>query len=306
MATWVTNVGNEYGAILQCVVTSSVSNEGLGVMTEGQMKRYADAKVAAPFLLYTDNKCCRLDGHQSFSSCFTNAPIWKIDLTFFILWTDWPLIVLLKHIFCMALSCLAYQRQYLSGIDMTITSCLPQRRKNCSQRGWNLQQTKRQRKQLPKMNWLATAEEGRKVWKLQQRACKNWFWPLLVADSLGVPLFKHGEPSMASIFEEQRHHIPCIQDPEGVSLYTQISMVKKGNRRLPLYRCARGTTSVESFHCHLSTLYPEQAQVQWIFKRISLMEWLAGINHERMRWQAISWQTWEHLIKSWWQNSITS
>lgn len=69
-ATWVTNMGNEYGAILQCVVTSSESNEGLGVMAEGIRKRYSDANVQPPFVLYTDNKCCSIDGYLKYCELF--------------------------------------------------------------------------------------------------------------------------------------------------------------------------------------------------------------------------------------------
>jgi len=68
--TWVTNVGNEYGAILQCVVTSAESNEGLNIMAEGLMKRYTDANVLPPLILYTDNKCCSMDGSSTFCDLF--------------------------------------------------------------------------------------------------------------------------------------------------------------------------------------------------------------------------------------------
>lgn len=72
-------------------------------------------------------------------------------------------------------------------------------------------------------------------------------------DSLGVPLFRE---EMTVIWEEQRHHVPCIQDPPNLPLYTLTGHVTKGGVRLPTLRCARGSTSLESFHLHLARFIP--------------------------------------------------
>ena len=63
-------------------------------------------------------------------------------------------------------------------------------------------------------------------------------------DALGMP--------MKDIWEEQRHHVKCIQDPPSGQLYTEIARLVKGGVSLPVYRCARGSTSLESFHLHLA------------------------------------------------------
>jgi len=68
-------------------------------------------------------------------------------------------------------------------------------------------------------------------------------------DSYGVPLF--GE-QMVTIWEEEKKHIQCIQDPPDMTLYKITGYINKGGVRLPVYRCARGTTSLESFHLHLA------------------------------------------------------
>ena len=68
-------------------------------------------------------------------------------------------------------------------------------------------------------------------------------------DSVGVPLFNE---DMTTIWEEQKKHVPCIQDPPGMCLYTITGYIMKGGVRLPVYRCSRGTTSLESFHLHLA------------------------------------------------------
>ena len=65
----------------------------------------------------------------------------------------------------------------------------------------------------------------------------------------GTPLLK---PEIAAIWEKQRRHLKCLQDPEGVNLYTRTGSHSKGGVQLPVFRCARGTTSPESFHLHLS------------------------------------------------------
>ncbi|KAL1269401.1 hypothetical protein QQF64_031690 [Cirrhinus molitorella] len=61
---------------------------------------------------------------------------------------------------------------------------------------------------------------------------------------------------MSVIWDTQRHHLSCIQDPPGVQLYTQTGSVTKGGLTLPVYRCARGSTSLESFHNHLNCFIP--------------------------------------------------
>lgn len=68
-------------------------------------------------------------------------------------------------------------------------------------------------------------------------------------DVLGVPLFRE---EITTIWDEQKHHVQCLQDPIGIPLYTQTGHIQKGGVQLPTYRCARGSTSLESFHLHLA------------------------------------------------------
>ena len=73
-------------------------------------------------------------------------------------------------------------------------------------------------------------------------------------DTLGVPLFDI--PRLRDTWKRQREHIVCIQDPPGVSLYRQVGTRTRGDVPLPVYRCARGSTSLESFHLHLNRFIP--------------------------------------------------
>jgi len=61
---------------------------------------------------------------------------------------------------------------------------------------------------------------------------------------------------MKSIWEEQTRHIGCIQDVAGLQLYTVTGHITKAGVQLPVFRCARGSTSLESFHCHLVRFIP--------------------------------------------------
>ena len=70
-----------------------------------------------------------------------------------------------------------------------------------------------------------------------------------MTDGHGVPLLRE---EVDDIWEEQRKHVQCLQDPPNVSLYTVTGTMKKGGVTLPVLRCARGTTSLESFHLHLA------------------------------------------------------
>jgi len=51
---------------------------------------------------------------------------------------------------------------------------------------------------------------------------------------MGVPLLDHDRTQQ--MWDQQRQHIPCIQDPAGVCLYTRTGSLTKGGIELPTYR----------------------------------------------------------------------
>ena len=74
-------------------------------------------------------------------------------------------------------------------------------------------------------------------------------------DLMGVPLLD--QVRLEHIWRVQNRHLRCIQDMPGVQLYTEVgTTTTKGGVILTRYRCARGSTSLESFHCHLSRFIP--------------------------------------------------
>ena len=77
---------------------------------------------------------------------------------------------------------------------------------------------------------------------------------LPLTDTCGVPLLD--KERTKSLWEAQQKHIPCVQDPVGLSLYTKTGSIMKGGKELPVFRCARGSTSLESFHLHLARFIP--------------------------------------------------
>lgn len=81
----------------------------------------------------------------------------------------------------------------------------------------------------------------------------NSMWAL--TDTSGLCLIN--PESMKHVWEVQQKHLPCIQDPPGVELYTKLgSGLQKGDKVLDVFRCGRGSSSVESFHRHQCTFIP--------------------------------------------------
>ena len=80
-------------------------------------------------------------------------------------------------------------------------------------------------------------------------------------ETLGVPLL-----DCDRLWELRQKHIACIQDPEGVQLYTKTGAIMKGGIELPVYRCSRGSISLESFHNNLDFFIPGMLFVYFSMK----------------------------------------
>ncbi|XP_029688557.1 uncharacterized protein [Takifugu rubripes] len=97
-------------------------------------------------------------------------------------------------------------------------------------------------------------------------------------DALGVPLLD--TVRMQHIWRIQRRHVRCIQDPPGLALYTETGSTRKGGVVLKTFRCARGSTSMESFHCHLNRFIPGNS-ANLLNYQIYLLEGLSRCNQDR-------------------------
>ena len=61
---------------------------------------------------------------------------------------------------------------------------------------------------------------------------------------------------MKTIWTEQLKHVSCIKNPPGVELYTITGHLRKGGVMLAVYRYACSSSSLESFHLHLTSFVP--------------------------------------------------
>ncbi|XP_056277468.1 uncharacterized protein LOC130198340 [Pseudoliparis swirei] len=95
---------------------------------------------------------------------------------------------------------------------------------------------------------------------------------------MGVPLLDQAR--MEHIWRVQKRHVGCIQDVPGVPLYTKVGTTTKSRVILTRYRCARGSTSLESFHLHLNRFIPGTSANALNFQ-LYLLEGLNRWNQDR-------------------------
>eukprot|EP00063_Salmo_salar_P065245 XP_014040080.1 PREDICTED: uncharacterized protein LOC106593263 [Salmo salar] len=256
-AAWVTNVGNEYGQVLVSVLTAGES-EGLLPMAAGLMERYRLAGVAPPQLMYVDRDCC-----SSFGGSKTAA-----------MYNEWDQLVVrldIWHLMRRFASGVTTESHQLYGPFMRqLSACIFE---------WDAGDVRRlleaKRSELEGkhgMVGLTEAEVSRQIGRKEMALhCRRRTRGAAVTevllldlletfnsekrvDTLGIPLLD--SIRIQAIWKEQRRHLHCIQDPPGVQLYTETGKITKGGVILPVYRCARGSTSLESFHLHLNRFIP--------------------------------------------------
>ena len=253
-ATWVTNVGNEFGSILQSVVTSSESNESLIPLSDGLVKRYTDAQVHPPSILYTDRDCCSMSGPSKFQVLFSAWPNLQICLD---IWHFMRRLAFgctseahpLYGVFMSQLSGCIFEWD-----DKDYTKLLLAKKGQLKATGLKSPSEVAVRNAVTKNDLaLHCRRRTRNVEDMRMRIEELILQMTGCTDTLGVPLLK---TDIAEIWKEQKRHLFCIQDPAGFQLYSQIGETTKGGIKLPNYRCARGSTSVESFHRHLLNFIP--------------------------------------------------
>ncbi|XP_038842219.1 uncharacterized protein LOC120041349 [Salvelinus namaycush] len=256
-AAWVTNVGNEHGQVLVSVLTAG-EGEGLFPMAAGLMGRYRLAGVAPPQLMYVDRDCC-----SSFGGSKTAA-----------MYNEWGQLVVrldIWHLMRRFASGVTTESHQLYGPFMRqLSACVFE---------WDVGDIRRlleaKRSELEGKHGMVGLTEaevlrqiGRKEMALHCRrrtrgaaTTEVLLLDLLETfnsekgvDTLGIPLLD--SIRIQAIWKEQRRHLHCIQDPPGVQLYTETGKITKGGVILPVYRCARGSTSLESFHLHLNRFIP--------------------------------------------------
>ncbi|XP_069000216.1 uncharacterized protein [Embiotoca jacksoni] len=257
-AAWVTSVGNEHGQVLMSVLTCSEGSEGLSRMAAGLTRRYQHAEVPPPQIIYVDRDCCNQDGVSRTAALF---PAWGHLVVRLDIW----------HL----------MRRFASGVTTESHQLYPTFMRQLSHCIFEVDPGDARRLGEAKrselegkhgMVGLTDAEVieriSKKEWSFHCRRrtrgavetallvqeLLDTFGGAAGRDALDIPLLD--ALRIQNIWSTQRRHLSCIQDPPGVQLYTETGRLTKGRVSLPVYRCARGSASLESFHLHLHRFIP--------------------------------------------------
>ncbi|KAK9518579.1 hypothetical protein VZT92_023881 [Zoarces viviparus] len=237
-AQWVTNVGNEHGQVLMSVLTVA-EGYGLQEMTSGLVRRYSLAKEEPPLALYVDRDCCSVTGGSAAAALF---PEWtqlvvRLDIWHFIRRLAAMVTTeshpLYAHFMRRLSTCIfAWDQEDIALLKSAKDAEGPgawsrvsvrEMARHCRRRTRGAQETER------------LIEEALDHFKSAK-------------DSMAILLLD--QERVDGIWSTQRRHLQCIQDPPGLQLYTRTGQLTKGGVSLPVYRCSRGSTSLESFHLH--------------------------------------------------------
>ncbi|XP_019898724.1 uncharacterized protein LOC109615015 [Esox lucius] len=254
-ATWMTNVSNECGQVLNCVLTTG-EGAGLEDLCQGIVKRYQDAGEPEPDVIYVDRDGCSETGAPPVLVWFRPWKT-KVRLDIFHFMRRFTTGLTTEHhplygTFCSKLSGCIFEwdqddicrlkeakrselKKKHAGHALTEAQVLAnisssELARHCKRRTRGVEETRSLIQGLLESMWELT-------------------------DTSGLRLIN--PESMERVWETQQKHLTCIQDPPGLDLYTKIgSGLQKGDKVLDVFRCGRGSSSVESFHRHQCTFIP--------------------------------------------------
>lgn len=243
-ASWCTNVGNERGQILMSVLTVE-EGQWLERMAAGLMRRYRDARVPPPELLYVDRGCCTTQERTAVQSLFS----------------EWDRLTVRLDIW-------HFMRRFSAGVTTESHPLYPTFMRHLSHAifEWSQEDVSRlkaaKEAQEPGSWSRVSIKELARHCRRRTRGAQETEAAIEetlnryrnAKEAMGIPLIDQAK--MQTVWETQRKHTACIQDMPGLELYTEKGQITKGGVVLPIYRCARGTTSMESFHLHLNRSIP--------------------------------------------------
>ncbi|XP_052277133.1 uncharacterized protein LOC127876170 isoform X2 [Dreissena polymorpha] len=277
-AAWSTYLGNEYGQVLMSAITA-IEGCGLEEMVSGILRHYSEADVLPPVLLYVDSNCC---GKSALMEIFRSA--WPHFVVGLDVWHFMQRLAVgvttdthrLYATFMGQLSAAIFQW------DRTDLNLLKSAKReelihsNIQNPSDSDIQARLDRKELS----LHCCRMTRSTEVIRERiqAVLELFDGDSGRDTMGVPLLHHER--IWELWKQQQKHVECLQDPKGVQLYTQTGTLKKGGVVLPVYRCARGSTSLESFHLQLQRFIPGTSASASNFQTY-LLEGLMHWNEDR-------------------------
>ncbi|XP_049336892.1 histone deacetylase complex subunit SAP130-like [Astyanax mexicanus] len=251
-------------------------------MVKGLIKRYSQAAMVPPKLLYVDSGCCKDTGGQT-----------KLEERF----SGWPDLTVRLDIYHfmrrLAVGCTTDAHPLYPTFMARLSSCIFE---------WDpndvalLRLAKRKQLKKEGVPGVTSAMVDRNITKdelaqyCRRRTRGEETTILLIQtllqelmgekgrDQMGVPLLDNVR--MEHIWRVQQRHVKCIQDVPGVPLYTDIGNTTVEGIVLTRYRCARGSTSLESFHLHLNRFIPG-TQANSLNFQLYLLEGLNRWNHNR-------------------------
>ena len=279
-ASWARSVGNENGEVLQSVLTASEALESLQKLADGLMDRYERARKTPPSVLYMDRDCCSGHGRSKFHNLFGKWPnlLVRLDIWHFMQ--------------RLALGC-SSESHPLYGLFMShLSACIFEWDQEdfdhlISAKRAELITTGVPSPSLAAVRKAITSEEMARHCRRKTRGVEQTISSIealllslsSATDMLGILLIK---PDIKDIWAEQKKHVECIQDPPGIQLYTIKRHLTKGGVQMPVYRCGRGSTSLESFHLHLSRFIPGTS-ANAVNLQAYLLEGITRWNMERAR-----------------------
>ena len=230
--------------------TSSENITSLQPLATGLVNRYEAQQQPPPQLLYTDRDCCNQHGPSKYETLFSTWTLLvRLDIWHWMRRLAAECCTEAHPLYGQFMSCLS--NAIFEWEESDVTLLVSTKRAEMREAGVSHVSDTAVKNAITREE-LARHCRRRTRGEETVKAIENLLLSFSAStDSLGVPLLK---PEIVSIWKEKQRHVQCIQDPP--NLYTQVSTTKKGGLLVPVYRCARGSTSLESFHSHLIHFIP--------------------------------------------------
>ncbi|XP_055011456.1 uncharacterized protein LOC129409435 [Boleophthalmus pectinirostris] len=254
-ATWMTNIGNEHGQVLNSVLTTG-EGAGLDDLCQGIVKRYRDAGEPQPDAIYVDRDCCSDRGVSPVLQWFRPWTC-TVRLDVFHFMRRFTNGLTTEHHPLYGTFCSKLSSSIFEWDKQDVCTLKEAKRAELKKKHHGREPTDAQ--VLATINTRELARHCRRRTRGVEetrapiKCLLDSMWQLV--DGTGLHLINH--ESMSRVWEVQQKHLACIQDPPGVQLYTNTgSGLEKGDKTLDVLRCGRGSSSLESFHKHQCAFIP--------------------------------------------------
>ena len=264
-AAWVTNFGNEDGQLILSVVTSGEDYHYLRPACIGIIKRYALRCWEPVSVIWADRGCCREDGSTFYHELFKPSGL-QLDgvvseqdaekwCSIQVRLDSWHWMCRFIEgvssdahpkypLFMSRLACCIFDFEPtdLANLRAAVLNNMVQTTGSTAVKLQDLVDAAIQKKELERHVRRKTAPVDVAHERVEAliEACKGDQG----LDLVGNFLFND---KMDAVWKKESRHLKCLQDPSQ-ELYTVTHHVTKGGLKLPVYRCARGSSSLECCH----------------------------------------------------------